>query len=122
MLFQEFILLLVSVITGVVGQFFLKAGALKLGEVNASNAVEHLLRIAVTPELVLGLFGYALGACSYILLLTRVELSVAGPAASLSYVCSVLLGFFFFKETIPFSRVVGLGFIISGVLLVIWQK
>lgn len=122
MLPQEFILLLTSVLAGVIGQFLLKMGALKLGEVNASNALNHLLSIAVTPELLIGLISYALGALAYILLLTRVDLSVAGPAVSLSYIFSVLLGFFFFKEAIPLSRLIGLGFIMGGVILVVWQK
>jgi multidrug transporter EmrE-like cation transporter len=33
-----------------------------------------------------------------------------------------MMGYFFFKESIPFSRSVGLGLIICGVLLVIWKK
>ena len=119
---QEAVLLLVSILAGVVGQFLLKIGALKLGQVNASNVLDHILSIAVTPELILGLFCYAMGALSYILLLTRVDLSVAGPAIALSYVFSVLLGFFFFKEVIPFSRIVGLACIVFGVILVVWQK
>lgn len=122
MLPQEFALLLTSVLAGVVGQFLLKIGALKLGEADASNAISHLLSIAVTPELVVGLFSYALGALAYILLLTRVNLSVAGPAVSLSYVFSVVLGYFFFKETIPLIRLIGLALIVCGVILVVWQK
>jgi drug/metabolite transporter (DMT)-like permease len=93
---QEFGLLMLSIITGVTGQFFLKTGALKLGKVHAGNA--------------------------YILLLTRVKLSVVGPSIALSYVFSVMLGYFLFKESIPFERLLGLGFIVCGVILVVWQK
>lgn len=119
---QEFSLLLVSIITSVAGQFFLKAGALKLGRVNPGNALSHLLNIATTPELIAGLSCYALGAIAYILVLTRVKLSVAGPSVALVYVFSVIVGHFLFREHIPVIRVVGLGLIISGVLLVVWQK
>ncbi len=106
----------------VAGQFWLKTGALKLGQVNSSNWFSHVLGILTTPELLAGLACYGLGAFTYILLLTRVNLSVAGPAASLVYVFSVLVGYFIFKETIPISRYVGLALIISGVILVIWKK
>jgi drug/metabolite transporter (DMT)-like permease len=119
---QEFGLLMLSIITGVTGQFFLKTGALKLGKVNAGNAVSHVISIATTPELVIGLMFYALGAIAYILLLTRVKLSVVGPSIALSYVFSVLLGYFIFRESIPFERVLGLGLIVCGVILVVWQK
>lgn len=119
---QEFILLLMSVAASVSGQFFLKLGALKLGQVNAANTLSNIFSIATTPELLTGLTCYGLGAIAYILLLTKVNLSVAGPSVSLVYVFSVLLGYFIFKETIPLSRLIGLSFIVCGVILVIWQK
>ncbi|MDJ0658552.1 MAG: EamA family transporter [Crocosphaera sp.] len=121
MSFQEFCLLLVSVLTSAMGQLFLKMGATKLGKVDASNALSHILNIILTPELILGLSCYGLGAIAYILLLTRVSLSVAGPSASIIYVFSVLIGYFIFKETIPVHRAFGLGFIVCGVLLVVWK-
>ncbi|MGB5593878.1 MAG: EamA family transporter [Crocosphaera sp.] len=121
MTFQEFCLLLVSVLTSAMGQLFLKTGATKLGKVDAGNAVSHILNIVFTPELLLGLSCYGLGAIAYILLLTRVNLSVAGPSASIIYVFSVLIGYFVFKETIPIHRAFGLGFIVFGVILVVWK-
>lgn len=122
MVWQEFLLLLASVFASVGGQFFLKAGALKLGQVGEANWVSHVFRIATTPELVAGLACYGLGAITYILLLTRVNLSVAAPAASLIYVFAVLIGFVVYREPIPLSRLVGLGCIVCGVLLVIWKQ
>ncbi|MEH1829639.1 EamA family transporter [Nostoc sp.] len=119
---QEFALLLMSVATSVGGQFFLKLGALKLGKVNSANALNNIISIATTPELLTGLTCYALGAIAYILLLTRVNLSVAAPSISLVYVFSVLLGYFIFRETIPLTRLLGLSFIVGGVILVVWQK
>lgn len=119
---QEFCLLLLSIITSVAGQFFLKTGALKLGRVDANNFISHILNIITIPELVAGLACYGLGALAYILLLTRVKLSVAGPSVALVYVFSVLVGYFIFHETVPISRFVGLGLIVAGVLLVVWKS
>ncbi|MGB3692806.1 MAG: EamA family transporter [Spirulinaceae cyanobacterium] len=118
----ELVLLLLSISISALGQFFLKLGALKLGKVTANNLISHILGIATTPELVTGLVCYGLGAIFYIMLLTRVKLSVVGPSASLIYIFSVLLGYFIFHETIPTSRLVGLGFIVCGVILVVWQR
>lgn len=122
MTFQEFGLLMAAILSGVAGQFLLKAGALQLGKVTANNALQLLLNIATIPELIAGLACYGFGALAYILVLTRVNLSVAGPAVALSYVFSVLIGYFMFKEPIPMTRVMGLGFIVTGVVLVIWRK
>jgi multidrug transporter EmrE-like cation transporter len=119
---QEFLLLLISVMASVAGQFFLKLGALKLGRVNLNNAINQIFSIITTPELLIGLTCYGIGAVAYILLLTRVNLSVAAPSASLIYVFSVLLGYFLFRESIPLVRLVGLSLIVTGVILVIWRK
>lgn len=119
---KEFGLLLISILSSVAGQFFLKAGALKLGKVNASNWISHILGIATNPELVVGLAFYGIGACAYILLLTRVQLSIAGPSISLVYVFSLLLGYFAFGEVIPLSRMVGMALIICGVILVVGKN
>jgi len=122
MSWQEFCLLLLSVSASVTGQLFLKIGADKLGRVDATNAVQQILGIVTTAELLIGLACYGVGAVVYILLLTRVNLSVAGPSASLVYVFSVLLGYFIFKESIPLMRLAGLSLIVCGVILVVWQK
>jgi drug/metabolite transporter (DMT)-like permease len=119
---QEFGLLMMAILSGVAGQFLLKTGALRLGKVTVENAIQLLLNIVTIPELVAGLVCYGIGAVAYILVLTRVNLSVAGPAVALSYVFSVLIGYFLFQEPIPMIRLTGLGFIVAGVVLVVWQK
>jgi drug/metabolite transporter (DMT)-like permease len=119
---KEFILLLIAIVFSASGQFFLKLGALKLGKVTANNAIGHVLSIAMQPELLAGLACYGIGAILYILVLTRVNLSVAGPAAALIYILSFLLGHFAFGEAISTNRLFGLGFIVCGVILLVWQQ
>ena len=118
MTFREFGLLLISVIASSFGQLFLKLGALQLGQVTGANALSHILSIATTPALLAGLAAYGVGAITYILLLTRVNLSVAAPSASLIYFASVLIGVVVFKESLSLARLVGLGFIMVGVIFV----
>ena len=122
MTLKEFGLLIISILASGVGQLFLKMGALKLGKVTASNSVNHIFSILTTPELLAGLSLYGVGAISYILLLTRVKLSVAAPSASLIYIISVLAGYFVFKESIPTYRLFGLSFIVFGVILVVGKQ
>ncbi len=122
MTLPELSLLLISVLAGVFGQFFLKMGAEKLGKVEIYNALNHILSIVTTPELLIGLTCYALGAIVYILLLTRVNLSVAAPAISISYIFSVLLGHFWFRESIVLPQIIGLAAISFGVILVVFNK
>lgn len=118
----ELALLFGSILSSTLGQLLLKLGANKLGRVSSGNLISHVLSIATTPELVGGLACYGLGAIAYILLLTRVNLSIVGPSVALIYVFSVLIGYFVFQETIPLSRSLGLGLIVAGVILVLWQR
>lgn len=122
MILPELILLLISILAGVFGQFFLKMGALKLGKVEVGNTLNHILSIATTPELLIGLTCYAIGAVFYILVLTRINLSIAAPAISMSYIFSVLLGHFWFRESVNLTQLFGLGAISLGVILVVSQR
>lgn len=121
MIIQEFALLLVAVLASALGQLFLKVGALQLGEVTGANAFNHILSIVTTPALMAGLMAYGVGAILYILVLTRVELSVAAPSSSMIYLASVLIGVVVFKEDLSLVRLVGLGLIMGGVVLVVSQ-
>ncbi|MEX0267522.1 EamA family transporter [Leptolyngbyaceae cyanobacterium UHCC 1019] len=119
MTLQEFVLFLSAILMASGGQFLLKLGAGKLGKVNANNFISLILNIALTPELIAGLALYAFSSIFFILVLTRVKLSVAAPAVSISYIFSVLLGYFIFNESISRYQVFGLGLIIAGVVLVV---
>ncbi|MCA1991588.1 MAG: EamA-like transporter family protein [Coleofasciculus sp. S288] len=119
---QELTLLFMTVSIGAVGQYFLKAGALKIAAVSASSLISRIWGILTIPELLAGMVCYGLGAVGLVILLSRVKLSVVGPSIALSYVFSVLIGYFLFREAIPVSRLVGLALIVSGVILVVWKN
>lgn len=115
---SEIGLLLFAICFGATGQLFLKLGALQLGKVTFSSMGDHLLRLVTIPELFLGLVAYGIGAVAYILLLTRVNLSVAGPASALGYAITVLLGYFVFHETLSLLRLFAMFLIVCGVVLI----
>lgn len=112
---------MLSVVTAACGQLLLKLGALKLNEVEVSSLLGRLWAVVMIPELMGGLAAYGLSAIAYIFLLTRVKLSVAAPSTALIYIFSVLIGLFVFKEPISSLRLLGLGFIACGVILVVSQ-
>ncbi len=120
--FAEICMLAVTILTGSIGQYFLKLGANKLGAVTADNAIALMLKILTIPDLLIGLTFYAGAAVLYILILTRVPLSILGPSVALQYVFAVLMGKYLFNDPIPGYRWIGLGFIACGVILVVWKK
>jgi drug/metabolite transporter (DMT)-like permease len=116
MSFASFCLLIASVLASVGGQFFLKMGANQLGKVNASNVVGTIVSMVSIWQILVGLTFYGLGVVTYILLLNKVNISVASPALATSYIFAVLLGRFYFGDQISISQYIGIGLIFSGVI------
>lgn len=119
MTLPEFFLFLVAVLISTTGQALLKLGALKLGPVSSNNFLSSIFNIISIPELMIGLVLYGFSAVLYIMVLTRVKLSVAGPAASISYIFSVLIGYLLFHEVISIRQLFGLALIVCGVVFVV---
>jgi drug/metabolite transporter (DMT)-like permease len=117
MSFAAILLLLASVTASVGGQFFLKQGALQLGKIDSSNVVMVILGMLSKWQIWVGLTFYGLGVITYILLLNKVNLSVASPLLATSYIFAVLLGVFFFKESITTLQGVGIAMIFGGAIL-----
>jgi drug/metabolite transporter (DMT)-like permease len=120
--FAEVVMLVITVLTGTVGQFFLRNGAQQLGAVTATNVMGHLMGMLTNLNLLVGLTFYAGAAVLYILILTRVPLSVLGPSVALQYVFAVMMDKYLFGVAIPGYRWFGLGMIACGVILVILKK
>lgn len=72
------------------GQLLLKAGMNRVGTIAdiaaAGGLVPLLMRVLTTWQVVLGLVVFALSAVFWLVTLSRVPLSTAYPAVSLSYV------------------------------------
>ncbi|MBE9031193.1 EamA family transporter [filamentous cyanobacterium LEGE 11480] len=117
MSFASILLLLASVSASVGGQFFLKQGALQLGEIDSSNVGMAIVGMLSKWQIWVGLTCYGLGVITYILLLNKVNLSVASPLLATSYIFAVLLGVFFFKESVSIAQYIGIGMIFCGAIL-----
>lgn len=119
---RDFGLFAIAIAINSIGQLLLKAGANELGQAAPASLSAALWGIATNLTLLAGLGFYGCGSIAYILLLSRVNLSVAGPATALAYVTSVAIGYFVFRETISGIQAIGLAAIIFGVVLVVTQR
>ena len=91
-------------------QAFLKYGLSEVGGVNFSRGriLAGLLKIISTPYIPLGFALYAISAVLWLDVLSKLELSVAYPLVSLSYIFSLLIGRLVFHEPVGAIRVIGL--------------
>lgn len=65
-----------------------------------------------------GLVMYGLGAILWLLVLARLDVSMAYPFMGLGFILTMLLGFFLLGETISIFRVIGTLFVVAGVTLI----
>lgn len=114
-------LLVVSVTFAVAGQFTLKSAMNEIGRIGkkqVKNPVELVLRSAKEPRLWLGLVLFGVSALFWLVVLSRVSLSIAYPLVGLSYIVVVVLARFFLHEAVPPLRWLGVTIIAVGIALI----
>jgi drug/metabolite transporter (DMT)-like permease len=108
-------LLFVALCLGSLGQVLLKSGINMLGVKPPPLLV---LRSIVTNSRVFGGFAcYVLSSLFYIVALSRLPLSFVYPLIALTYVLVAFVAWSVLHETVPGLRVVGLGVILAGVVV-----
>ncbi|HAZ28779.1 MAG TPA: hypothetical protein DCY48_03345 [Candidatus Magasanikbacteria bacterium] len=111
-------IILVNVALAVSGQVAIKIGMKQIGYITSGNTLSLILKSFSNWYVLFGLGAYALAAVTWIVVLSRVELSYAYPLLSLGYVAIVLISILFLKEPLSIFRLLGTALIIAGVVLI----
>ena len=117
---KDFALLLFNVILSVLGQILLKQGMNQVGEISGSfqQMAPKLIQALMNPVVIGGIGVYGSTTLIWLVVLSRIKLSVAYPMISLGYIFSILFSWLLFKEDVPKIRVLGAFVICIGVYLV----
>lgn len=102
-------------------QFCFKKTALAQHSASIANIADalHFVIIAIgNPFLWCALLSVLVLFCVWITILSKIDLSVAVPVASFSYITIPLVSIIFLGEKITFLRWAGIAFILAGVILV----
>lgn len=112
-------LILVSVFLGAIGQVLVKYGASAL-ELNFAGKylIPSIISILKNVPVMCGIISYGVSFLLWIKVLSKVELSYAYPMVSIGYILIMFFSYFIFKENISLMRLLGVLFIIIGVVLV----
>lgn len=113
--FPSLILLLVSVLIAVGGQFLFKNGVLKLETSDGA-----FWQVLLNPSILFGLSAYFLSAILYVMSLKHIPLSIAYPTLALGYIVVVFGAYFFLDEALTLFKMFGVSFILLGVVM-LWQ-
>ena len=116
---KTFLLALVCIFLLVIGQSLLKYGLVQVGGVNfvGGGVGSNLRKMFSTPYILLGFAFYGVSSLLWLGVLSKLDLSVAFPMASMAYVFTMISGAVIFHETITPVRVVSLILICLGVVL-----
>ena len=114
---QVWLAALVSIALSSVAQLMMKIGMAGARGSHATG-MAMAVRIASNPYVVAGFAAYGVGAVLWLLVLSRIELSVAYPLVSLGFVFVAILSWLVLGEHLPPLRLAGLVLIIAGVALV----
>lgn len=116
---KDFMLLFFNVLLTVTGQILFKYGMNTVGRVNnIRDALGKLTQAFLNPYILSGIAIYGFTTLIWLVILSRVKLSIAYPMLSFGYVLSILFSWMLFKESIPKVRIIGALIICIGVYLV----
>ena len=102
-------------------QFCFKKSSLPLSNIQIhafGDALHFLVGILLSPFFWLGLISVILIFISWVTILSKIDLSVAVPVCSFSYITVPLVSVFFLHEKISLLRWSGIFVILLGVILV----
>ena len=116
----DFGVLLCGVLLNAFAQLGLKAATRVTGPLVASepDVLRRVLGLLTVPSLWFALSAYGLSVIVWLVGLSRVPVSQAYPLLSLGYVINIGLAWWLLGEVPTAQRVLGIGVIIAGVVLV----
>jgi len=119
--FKILLLLIISDVLETAIHFFFKKSTLEFTGSAVANLTDVLIFLKVvfaSPYLWGGLLAVALVFIIWSVVLSKIDLSVAVPVASFSYILVPVVSIIFLHEKITALRWVGVFFILAGVILV----
>ena len=116
----SFSLIIFGVVLNAVAQLLLKAGTNAVGhfEFQSQNIIPVGMQLAFQPYIMGGMACYAISLVVWIMALSRVPVSIAYPMLSIGYLINALVAWQWLGEAISAQKLLGISFIIIGVVLI----
>ena len=121
---QHIPLILSSVFLNALEQIFIRQGMLKLGSVsfNMEQIWNMALSVFTNMYLLSGMFSYGISIILWMIVLSKVNVSLAYPFLSVGYVVTAVLAYLIFKEPLTVQKIFGIAIICLGVVILTYSK
>ncbi len=112
-----FLLIVLNDIGDTIAQFFMKKGLNQVGinDIGLGNIAEFAVKGSSSPLVWLGILVLILNFFLWIVILSRVDLSIAMPVGSTSYIFVAIVAMVFLHEHVSLLRWVGIALIVFGI-------
>jgi multidrug transporter EmrE-like cation transporter len=115
-----YLLAVFSVSLNAGAQIFLRKTMLSVGSLpgDRSEIFSYSLSLLFSPWFICGMLCYVVSIGVWLIVLSKLEVSVAYPLLSIGYVITAFVGFFFLGESVTLLRVLGIALICGGLLFI----
>jgi drug/metabolite transporter (DMT)-like permease len=96
----------------------MKHGMMIFGKFPVDQLLVKMIPMFMQPFVFLGLICFGVSSVFWLVILSRIDLSLAYPLVSIAYIVVALFSFFVFKENVSLLRWLGVITICFGVFLV----
>lgn len=113
-------LIVFGVLLNAAAQLLLKAGMERIGQFafSVSNIWPIGLQVASNPFILAGILFYVISVGVWLLVLSRLDVSIAYPMISIGYIVNAVAAYYLFGEDLNFNKMLGILIILFGVYLV----
>ena len=121
---KSILLILSSVALNALAQLFVRQGMLKVGSV--SLKLEQLWNMCISFFSNLYLWGgmlcYAVSLVLWMVVLSKVNVSLAYPFSCVGFIITAVLAYFFLDEPLTLQKCIGIAIICLGVIILTYSK
>ena len=113
-------LILFCMVVNTIAQILLKEAMNHIGAFSFTwnNLLPIGMKIVMSPYIIGGIFCYVLSVVVWLLVLSRMDVSVAYPLTSIGFILTAVAAYFLMGEPISMVRFAGIVVIIGGIFLI----
>lgn len=113
-------ILLFGVFLNAGAQLALKAGVQRIDnfDLSLNNLMNLALQVSMNPFIIAGIIAYVVSVGVWLVVLSRLDVSIAYPMVSLGYVVNAIAAYYLFEESVTVMRMSGIFVILLGVYIV----
>jgi multidrug transporter EmrE-like cation transporter len=110
--------LAISILANCASLILLKQGMVAVGHFTERlNELRSWISLVFNPYVLFGVALFAASFVTWMIALAKIDLSLAYPTVSVTYAVIAVVSYFLFGESLPWNRLVGIGVVILGIVV-----